>query len=67
MTFGKRFSAHNNRPEPLILRTCERCYGSGRIRERGNRIVCKPCQGTGKTTAADRLCSTILARSAETA
>ncbi len=52
MVFGKRFSVHNNRPAPVIQQTCTRCCGTGRIRERGNRIVCKACAGTGRTKAA---------------
>jgi len=53
MAFGKRFSMHNNRPQPVIERTCVRCYGTGHVRERGNRITCKPCAGTGRTPATD--------------
>ena len=48
---------------PVILHTCERCLGSGRIRERGNRIVCKACAGAGKAIAAERVCNNILAQS----
>jgi DnaJ-class molecular chaperone len=48
--FGKRFSAHNNRPPPVLQQTCERCCGTGRIRERGNRIICKACAGSGRIT-----------------
>ncbi len=51
MDFGKRFSQHNNRPAPVILQTCERCSGTGRVRERGQQIVCKVCAGTGKVNA----------------
>ncbi len=55
MTFGKRFSMHNNRPAPVLQQTCVRCCGTGRIRERGTRIICKACAGTGRTKAqADR-------------
>jgi DnaJ-class molecular chaperone len=50
MVFGKRFSMHNDRPAPPVQQTCERCYGSGRVRERGNRIICKACAGTGRIT-----------------
>jgi len=39
---------HNNRPAPVVQETCVRCCGTGRIRERGNRIICKPCAGTGR-------------------
>jgi len=56
--FGKRFSQHNNRPAPVIQETCVRCCGTGRIRERGDRIICKACAGTGRTAvAADRASS----------
>jgi len=51
MDFGKRFSKHNNRPAPVILQTCERCSGTGRVRERGHPITCKVCGGTGKVRA----------------
>ena len=51
MDFGKRFSQHNNRPAPVILQTCERCSGTGRVRERGQQIICKVCAGTGKVNA----------------
>ncbi len=29
-----------------------RCCGTGRIRERGDRIICKACAGTGRITVA---------------
>ena len=47
--FGKRFSIHNNRVATVIQQTCVRCCGTGRVRERGNRIICKTCAGTGRT------------------
>jgi DnaJ-class molecular chaperone len=50
MTFGKRFSIHNDRPPPVMKETCVRCYGTGRIRERGDRLICKICSGTGRVT-----------------
>ena len=50
MDFGKRFSMHNNRPAPAVQETCVRCCGTGRIRERGNRIICKTCAGKGRIT-----------------
>jgi DnaJ-class molecular chaperone len=50
MDFGKRFSIHNNRTAPVIQHTCVRCCGTGRIRERGNRIICIACAGAGRTT-----------------
>jgi hypothetical protein len=49
--FGKRrFSKHNDRVAPPTQETCVRCFGVGRIRERGNRILCKACAGTGRIT-----------------
>ena len=52
MEFGKRFSQHNNRPATIVQETCVRCCGTGRIRERGDRIICKACAGTGRITVA---------------
>jgi DnaJ-class molecular chaperone len=51
MTFGKRFSVHNDRTSTVIEHTCVRCCGTGHIRERGNRIVCVACAGRGRTSA----------------
>jgi DnaJ-class molecular chaperone len=48
MTFGKRFTQHNNRVPTVIQETCVRCCGTGRIRERGERILCKACAGAGR-------------------
>lgn len=48
MTFGKRFSQHNDRVPTIIQETCVRCCGTGRIRERGDRIICKACTGAGR-------------------
>jgi DnaJ-class molecular chaperone len=48
MTFGKRFSIHNNRPPAKIRQICARCGGTGHVRERGHPIVCKTCSGSGK-------------------
>jgi DnaJ-class molecular chaperone len=49
MDFGKRrFSVHNDRVAPVPQETCVRCCGTGRIRERGNRIICKACAGAGR-------------------
>jgi hypothetical protein len=53
MEFGRRFSAHNDRNPPVIKQTCVRCCGTGRVRERGNRLICKACAGTGRTTVGD--------------
>jgi DnaJ-class molecular chaperone len=48
MTFGKRFSRHNNRDPVVVARTCVRCYGTGHVRERGTRLICKACTGSGR-------------------
>jgi DnaJ-class molecular chaperone len=49
--FGKRrFSMHNDRAAPPVQETCVRCYGTGHIRERGERLRCKVCKGTGRVT-----------------
>jgi DnaJ-class molecular chaperone len=48
MIFGKRFSMHNDRAPHVAQETCVRCCGTGRIRERGDRIICKACAGTGR-------------------
>jgi DnaJ-class molecular chaperone len=53
MEFGKRFSTHSDRPAPPVQQTCVRCCGTGRIRERGNRIICKACAGTGRITVVE--------------
>ena len=50
MAFGTRRSTHDNQPATVMQQTCVRCYGTGRIRERGNRIICKACAGTGRLT-----------------
>ncbi len=52
MTFVKRFSVQNNRPAPIFKQTWVRCCGTGRIRERGDQIICKPCAGTGRVDVA---------------
>ena len=49
MVFGKRFSIHNERLPAVTEQTCVRCCGTGRVRERGNRIICKLCTGVGRT------------------
>ena len=48
MEFGRRLSVHNSGPAPIAQETCVRCCGTGRIRERGDRIICKACAGTGR-------------------
>ncbi len=50
MEFGKRSSSREARPAAITQETCVRCCGTGRVRERGERIVCKACAGTGRTT-----------------
>jgi len=50
MEFGKRLSIDDRRAAPVLQQTCVRCCGTGRIRERGNRILCRACTGTGRTT-----------------
>jgi len=51
MTFGRRFSVHNERVPVVIQKTCERCFGTGHVRERGNRLRCKQCAGSGRIAA----------------
>jgi DnaJ-class molecular chaperone len=51
MDFGKRVAAVEERSAQVVQRTCERCYGTGWVRERGNKLRCKPCSGSGKVTA----------------
>jgi DnaJ-class molecular chaperone len=48
MTFGKRVAICERGPAPIVQETCVRCYGTGWIRERGTKIVCKPCKGSGR-------------------
>jgi len=45
-------SVDDNRRTAAIKHTCERCRGSGFVRERGSRILCKPCNGIGKVEAS---------------
>jgi hypothetical protein len=52
MTFGKRFSIHTKPVAPVVQLTCKRCCGTCRVRERGNFIICRVCEGTGKVVAA---------------
>jgi DnaJ-class molecular chaperone len=53
MEFGRRSSAPNDDAPAAAQETCVRCYGTGRVRERGNRLICKACAGTGRTTVGD--------------
>ncbi len=52
MAFGQRKSVDDVRSEPIAQETCTRCCGTGWVRERGSKIVCKPCKGTGRVAAA---------------
>jgi DnaJ-class molecular chaperone len=51
MDFGKRISADTDHPAPAIQETCVRCYGTGWVRERGDRLRCKACAGSGRIIA----------------
>jgi DnaJ-class molecular chaperone len=51
MAFGKRVSVDDVRAAPPLQETCTRCYGTGWVRERGSKIVCKPCKGSGRVMA----------------
>ena len=51
MDFGKRISADTDHPPPVVQVTCVRCYGTGWVRERGDRLRCKTCAGSGRVTA----------------
>jgi DnaJ-class molecular chaperone len=61
MNFGKRPSARDrglglapvagHAPAPAMQQTCVRCYGTGWVRERGNKNRCQACKGTGRVAA----------------
>ena len=54
MAFGKRVSTNSPNhasSAPAAQQTCVRCYGTGFVRERGNKIICKPCKGSGRVAA----------------
>jgi DnaJ-class molecular chaperone len=51
MDFGKRVSIREPRSTPIMQETCVRCCGTGWVRERGSRIICKYCKGTGRVDA----------------
>jgi DnaJ-class molecular chaperone len=51
MDFGKRISADTDHPAPVVQVTCVRCHGTGWVRERGDRLRCKTCAGSGRVTA----------------
>jgi len=53
MDFGKRVSIREPRSGPAAVKqqTCVRCLGTGWISERGVRITCKACKGSGKVDA----------------
>jgi len=52
MEFGKRLAGQGEQSapvvQPVVQETCVRCCGTGRIRERGDRLICKNCGGTGR-------------------
>jgi DnaJ-class molecular chaperone len=48
MEFGKRSLIQKSGPPAVAQETCVQCFGTGRIRERGDRIICKACGGTGR-------------------
>ncbi len=50
MAFGKRFSIHNQRVAAPVEHTCVRCCGTGHVRERGSRMICKACTGKGRVS-----------------
>jgi DnaJ-class molecular chaperone len=51
MDFGKRVWARDAGPAAVVQQTCVRCCGTGWVRERGSKITCKPCKGSGRVTA----------------
>ncbi len=51
MGFGTRVAIRPHGPAQAKKETCVRCYGTGWIRERGSKIVCKSCNGTGRVDA----------------
>ena len=51
MGFGTRVSIHKAGPAPASKEACPRCRGIGWARERGSKIVCKACNGTGRVDA----------------
>ena len=51
MHFGKRVTSRDAAPAAVMQKTCVRCCGTGWVRERGSKITCKPCKGTGRVTA----------------
>jgi DnaJ-class molecular chaperone len=48
MSFGTRTSIHAPVPTPAGKEACPRCRGIGWARERGSKIACKACNGTGR-------------------
>ena len=57
MAFGKRVSVDDVRSAPVTQETCTRCCGTGFVRERGSKIVCKPCKGSGRVAATTKRAS----------
>jgi DnaJ-class molecular chaperone len=50
MSFGTRTSIRAPGP-PASKEACPRCRGIGWTRERGSKIACKSCNGTGRVDA----------------
>jgi DnaJ-class molecular chaperone len=51
MNFGTRTSIHAPVRTPASKEACPRCRGIGWARERGSKITCKACNGTGRVEA----------------
>lgn len=61
MNFGKRAlvgdagpgltSVAGPAPAAAMQQTCVRCYGTGWVRERGDKNRCKACKGSGRVDA----------------
>jgi DnaJ-class molecular chaperone len=51
MTFGKRLPMPSERAIQLVQETCVRCYGTGYVRERGDRLRCQTCAASGRIVA----------------
>jgi len=50
MAFGTRDSIQKDREPKVTQETCVRCCGTGHVRERGHRLICKICTGKGRIT-----------------
>ena len=51
MHFGKRILPDTDGSAPVVQENCVRCYGTGWVRERGDRLRCKACAGSGRVIA----------------